>query len=139
MAGVSPVSVYSVTSLPSPDVLRSARLPWLQDKCLIPSSIHFLLRHLQKPQLPLVIVLPVPDLARMSSRRVCLRNAVVLSPARVKDDNHVFWECHCRHDYSLRRLLPGCLVGLLPGSRRWLFGDRHRFPSTLHRAVRLHR
>jgi hypothetical protein len=49
------------------------------------------------------------------------------SPARVKDGNHVFGECHWWHDYSL-------------SSTSWrIAGDRHGFSSTLHRAGQLHR
>lgn len=53
------------------------------------------------------------------------------SSVRVEGGNHVFWECCWRHDYPL--------CPLLPGARQRLSGDRHCFPSTLHRAGRLYR
>ncbi|KAG2659716.1 hypothetical protein PVAP13_1KG378305 [Panicum virgatum] len=45
---------------------------------------------------------PVPVLARTSTGRVGLRNAVVREFAcSGEDGNHVFWECRRRHNYSL--------------------------------------
>ena len=70
---------------------------------------------------------PVPVLARTSTGRVGLRNAVVREFAcSGEDGNHVFGECRRRHDYSLlfpaATSTPSCsgdgAVRLLPGARR---------------------
>ena len=72
---------------------------------------------------------PVSVLARTSTGRVGLRNAVVREFAcSGEDGNHVFGECRRRHDYSLLFLFPAATstpscsgdgaVRLLPGARR---------------------
>jgi hypothetical protein len=127
MEGVSPLSVYSVTSLSSLDFLRPLVFPGYEIN--IPSVIHSCFSDVAHTT---TVLLPqsfsVSVLARTSPEKVGLRNASVFEFVCSGEGRQSrFW------GVSLATRL------LASSSTSWrIAGDLYGFSSALHRAVRLH-